>query len=116
MAQWLASLASNNRQSPVCEFDPHNDNAEDLSQYDSGCLTGHKSPALTLVLCDVGHLMYSVPIFLLSSFITVFPVVGNALVFLLKGCGLESWTLTLVVIGNTFSTMVCRLGYRILTN
>ena len=27
---------------------PTTDNAEDLSQYDPGCLTGHKTPSLTL--------------------------------------------------------------------
>ena len=53
MAQWLACLASNHRLSPLCGFDSHEGNAEDLSQYDPSCGTGCKTPTLTLITVEI---------------------------------------------------------------
>ena len=38
VAKWLASLASIHRLLPLCGPSPTSDNAENLSQYDPGCI------------------------------------------------------------------------------
>ena len=48
--KWSASLASNHRLSPLWVRVPQVTNAEDLSQYDPVCWTGHKTPTLKLLI------------------------------------------------------------------